>query len=161
MAKIYAGEILEMTEGEYEDVETKDKQSILNVIIGVSKTLVGDIKVVTKQTAVLFREIADKAKADFAVGDFILLNGVSRNPRVYVTKIKGTRVETVDINLDKTGTVNQLARADYEANIDALSKLMLTEKELEFASADRVALAKAEETSGAGADEGEVDEVFK
>ena len=155
--KIYAGQVMELREGEFENLETNDTETILNIVIGNTKKLVGDIEVMVKQTAVLFRDIADQAKANFEVGDYILLYDVIRNPRVYVTG-KGTKVETVDINLTRVGSVEKLDEAVYAKSVKDLTAMMLTEKDLEFAVADRVTITTALEANAA--DDTDVDKVF-
>ena len=146
MSKIYAGEIIEMRMSEYENPTTSDMESILNVIVATTKKLAGSINVTVNRTVVLFKAVADKVHADFKAGDFIIFNEVERNARSYTTP-RGTLVETVDINLLRTGTVSSVTKTAYNKNLNILTPMMLPADDLEFTDEDRVALGAIAESA--------------
>ncbi len=150
MAKIYAGQIVEMSEPR---VFGDNNESVINVIVGFSKKLFGDITVQVKQTVVLFKKHAEKAQTDLKEGDFALFHEVTRSPRVW--ERNGKTFEVVDLTLDRIGSFQKMTKKSYEDNLDAITDNMVSEDELQFTDADRVALASIAE--GEGVEDTDVD----
>jgi len=151
MNNLYAGTISEKRDlARYND----DGDSVINLVVETSKTIVGNIKVAVKRTVVLFRGEAEKADNGLSVGDNVVFSDAVRSPRIFKTT-RGKTVEAVDII---AGGFTVVPPREFKSNMEALAKLSLTEEELTFTDVDRAAL-EAQATESA-ADDTDLDDII-
>ena len=139
MKDLYAGTLVEKRDiASYND----DGDTVLNLVVKTSKTIV------------LFRGEADRADAELKVGDNIVLSEVARSPRIYRTT-KGSTVETVDMIAESFVIVPP---REFKTSLSELTKMSLTEEDLVFTDADRLACESA--TAKDAPEDTDLDDVF-
>ena len=148
MSNIYAGIV-----SEKRDLATyNDKgDTVINLVIETTKTLVGSIKIATKKTVVLFRGEAEKANRELEVGTPVVFSEVSRSPRVYQTS-KGSTVETVDMIAESFSVIKA---KELKENAEALAEMSIDEESFTFTDSDREACEGRAQTSTQNEDEDE------
>lgn len=147
MERIFAGEIIEKKElATFND----DGDHVLNVVVGVTKTLFGDVTTILKRTVVLFRKDAEAADATLREGGFAVFTEPRRNPRVYQNKA-GEDVCVVDI---LANGFTKLTKSQWDENQDYIQTMQLdgldfTDEDWEVCRARATSQAKADDSGDA------------